>query len=142
MAKPPTEPRVTVDLPVRVWGLTGEGRAFSQRARAQNVSSEGALLNGVESDLKVGDVIGVQCEEQKARCTVIWVVNAGAIKKNQIGIRLLSTQKCPWTKYLSKGARSTAFSELNRRRFYRHKIGFPLELRGERSKTPSSHQCH
>lgn len=137
MSKPPTEPRVTVDLPVRIWGLTGDGRAFSQRARAQNISSDGALLNGVESDLKVGDIIGVECEEQKARCTVIWVVNAGAVKKNQVGIRLLANQKCPWTNYLSTDAGSTSFSDLNRRRFYRHKIGFPLELRNERMKTPS-----
>ena len=50
---------------MRIWGHDAEGRAFSQRARAQNISSEGALLNGVESELKVGDVIGVQCEEQE-----------------------------------------------------------------------------
>ena len=136
MAKSPTEPRVTVDLPVRIWGLTAEGKAFSQRARAQNISSEGALLNGVESELKVGDVIGVECDDQKARCTVIWVVNAGAMKKNQIGVRLLTSQKCPWTSYLSKDATNPSFSDLNRRRFYRHKIGFPLELRDERLKTP------
>jgi hypothetical protein len=136
MAKSPTEPRVTVDLPVRIWGLTAEGKAFSQRARAQNISSEGALLNGVESELKVGDVIGVECDEQKARCTVIWAVNSGAMKKNQVGVRLLNNQKCPWTKYLSKDAGSPSFSDLNRRRFYRHKIGFPLEIRDERLKTP------
>lgn len=136
MAKPPTEPRVTVDIPVRVWGLTAEGRPFSQHARAQNVSSEGALLSGLESDLKVGDVIGVQCDEQKARCTVIWTVNSGAAKKNQIGVRLLTSQKCPWEKYLSKEPGNTSFSDLNRRRFYRHKIGFPLEIRDERVKTP------
>ena len=65
MAKPPTEPRVTVDLPVRIWGMSAEGRPFSQQARAQNISSEGALLTGVESELKVGDVIGVQCDEQE-----------------------------------------------------------------------------
>ena len=29
-----------------------------------------------------------------------------------------------------------SFSDLNRRRFYRHKIGFPIELRDERVKTP------
>jgi len=135
MAKPTTEPRVTVDLPVRLWGLTAEGRAFSQRARAQNISSEGALLNGVESDLKVGDVIGIQCDEKKARCTVIWVVNAGALKKNQVGIRLLSDQECPWKNYVTDSGK-LMISDMNRRRFYRHKIAFPLELRDERLKTP------
>src|ERR1700740_2730366 len=90
MADPPmadhqTEPRLTIDLPVRVWGMNAEGRAFSQHARALNVSSEGALISGLESELKVGDVIGVQCEEKKARCSVIWAMNTGFISKNQVG---------------------------------------------------------
>ena len=100
MAEHPNESRMTVDLPVRVWGMSADGRAFSQHARAQNISSEGALLNGVESELKVGDVIGLQCDDKKARCTVIWAVNTGAIKKNQIGVKLVADQECPWRKYL------------------------------------------
>ncbi len=59
------EHRETVDLPVRIWGITAQGRPFSQHARAQNISSEGALLNNVESELKVGDVIGVECEDKR-----------------------------------------------------------------------------
>jgi hypothetical protein len=41
------EPRITVDLPVRVWGMTAAGHPFSQHARAQNISSE-ALLAGID----------------------------------------------------------------------------------------------
>ena len=79
MTEHQAEPRLTVDLPVRVWGMNAEGRAFSQHARAQNISTEGALLTGVECELKVGDVIGVQCDEKKARCTVIWAMNTGTV---------------------------------------------------------------
>jgi len=43
------EPRITVDLPIRIWGMTADGRPFSQHARAQNISSEGALLAGIEN---------------------------------------------------------------------------------------------
>jgi hypothetical protein len=93
MAEHQSEPRLSVDLPVRVWGMTAEGRPFSQHARAQNISSEGALISGVESELKVGDVVGVQCEEKKTRCTVIWAMNTGLIKKNQIGIKLVAGQE-------------------------------------------------
>jgi hypothetical protein len=67
-----TEPRLSVDLPVRIWGMSAEGRPFSQPARAQNISSDGALIAGVETELKVGDTIGVQCDEKKTRCTVVW----------------------------------------------------------------------
>jgi hypothetical protein len=130
------EPRITVDLPVRVWGMTAEGRPFSQHARAQNISSEGALLAGIESELKVGDVIGVQCEERKTRCTVMWVMNTGQIKKNQVGVKLLAGQECPWKNYLPVQGSTPSILPSNRRRWPRHKISFPIELRDERVNTP------
>src|ERR1017187_4660725 len=99
-----TEPCLRVDLPVRVWGMTAAGRPFSQSAHALNISSEGALISGIESELQVGDVIGVQFEEKKTRCTVISVMNTGPVKKNQVGIELvrptiarLHTLRCPRT---------------------------------------------
>jgi hypothetical protein len=130
------EPRVTVDLPVRVWGMSAEGRPFSQHARAQNISAEGALLCGIESELKVGDVIGVQCDEKKARCTVVWAMNTGPMNKNQVGVQLLADQECPWKTYLPIQGAKIAIPPSQRRRFPRHKISFPLELRDERINTP------
>ena len=79
MADQQTEPRLTVDLPVRIWGMSAEGRPFSQSAHAHNISSEGALISGVEMELKVGDMIGVQCADRKTRCTVVWVMNTGPV---------------------------------------------------------------
>jgi len=130
------EPRVTVDLPVRVWGMSAEGRPFSQHARAQNISLDGALLSGIESELKVGDVIGVQCDDKKTRCTVAWVMNTGTIKRNQVGVKLLADQDCPWKKYLPIEGAQVVVPPSNRRRFHRHKISLPIELRDERVKTP------
>jgi len=131
-----TEPRLTVDLPVRIWGMSADGRPFSQFARAQNISSEGALISLVESELKVGDVIGLQCEEKKVRCTVIWVLNTGPVKKNQVGIKLLADQDCPWRAYLPADGGTAAVADANRRRYYRHKISLPLEIREERGSAP------
>jgi len=137
MADKQAEPRVTVDLPVRVWGMSAEGRPFSQHARAQNISSEGALLNDVECELKVGDVIGVQCQDKKVRCTVIWVMNTGAMKKNQVGVKLLADQDCPWKAFLPiEGATVSVGAGANRRVYPRHKISLPIELRDERVQTP------
>jgi hypothetical protein len=131
-----SEPRLTVDLPVRIWGMNAEGRPFSQHARAQNISSEGALLSGIESELKVGDMIGVQCEDRKTRCTVVWVVNTGPSKKNQVGIKLVAEQECPWKNYLSLDGATVKISDSNRRRYHRHKISLPIELRDERVNAP------
>ena len=66
----------------------------------------------------------------------MWVMNTGAVKKNQVGVRLVADQECPWKTYLPiQGAKITV-APSNRRRYPRHKISLPLELRDERVNTP------
>ncbi|HUD65677.1 MAG TPA: PilZ domain-containing protein [Candidatus Sulfotelmatobacter sp.] len=132
-------PRATLDLKVRVWGMGANGQPFFQNATAQNISATGACIFGIEPELKVGDVIGVQYEGKKARCKVIWVVDAGALKKTQIGVQLVADQECPWAAVLPndmKVEERTQQRQDNRRKYARHKISFPLELRDERVNTP------
>jgi len=132
-------PRATLDLKVRVWGMGANGQPFFQNAMAQNISATGACIYGIEAELKVGDVIGVQYEGKKARCKVIWVVDAGALKKTQVGLQLVMDQDCPWLAMLPtemKGDERMVQRHDNRRKFVRHKISFPLELRDERVNTP------
>jgi hypothetical protein len=132
-------PRATMDLKVRVWGMGANDQPFFQNATAQNISLTGACIYGIEPHLKVGDVIGVQYEGKKARCKVIWVVDAGALKKTQIGVQLIADQDCPWATVLPKEMNAeerTVISQDNRRKFPRHRISFPLELRDERVNTP------
>jgi hypothetical protein len=131
-------PRATLDLRVRVWGMGANNQPFHQNATAQNVSLTGACINGLDQELKVGDVIGVQYETKKARCKVIWVMEAGGLKKTQVGVQLVVDQECPWLAQLPEEIRSNlpTITPDNRRRFQRHKISFPLEFRDERVNTP------
>jgi len=131
-------PRATMDLKVRVWGMGANDQPFFQNATAQNISITGACIYGIEPDLKVGDVIGVQYENKKARCKVVWVMEAGGLRKVQVGVQLVADQECPWTSKLPPGMRSNepVISADNRRQFQRHKISFPLEFRDERVNTP------
>lgn len=131
-------PRATLDLKVRVWGMGSNGQPFHQSATAQNISATGACIFGIEPELKVGDVIGVQYETRKARCKVIWVVDAGALKKTQVGVQLVADQECPWAAALPQEVKSETpqIRPDNRRKFARHRISFPLELRDERVNTP------
>jgi PilZ domain len=132
-------PRATLDLKVRVWGMGANDQPFFQNAIAQNISLTGACIYGIEQALKVGDIIGVQYEGKKARCKVIWVVDAGALKKTQAGVQLVADQECPWAVVLPsdlKVEERTVPTHDNRRKFVRHKISFPLELRDERVNTP------
>jgi len=131
-------PRATLDLRIRVWGMGANNQPFHQNASAQNASITGACISGLEQDLKVGDVIGVQYLTKKARCKVIWVLEAGGLKKVQVGVQLVADQECPWISELPAEMRSNlpAPSADNRRKFQRHKISFPLEFRDERVNTP------
>jgi hypothetical protein len=130
--------RATLDLRIRVWGMGANDQPFFQNAVAQNVSATGACIYGLEQQLKVGDVIGVQYETRKARCKVIWVTDAGGLKKIQVGVQLVAEQECPWLARLSDDTRASAAVATpdNRRRFTRHKFSFPLEMRDERVNTP------
>lgn len=134
-----SEPRLTTDLTVRIWGMDADGKAFFQNVHAHNISHDGALLSGLEHQLTAGDTIGVQLADVKARCRVVWVIDAGALQKIQIGVQLLDGQPCPWKKQLEAAPPATEaatpgpMAGHNKRRFVRHKISFPLELRDERS---------
>src|SRR5260370_1369141 len=114
-------PRATLDLRVRVWGMGANDQPFHQNAVAQNVSATGACINGFEHQVKVGDVIGVQYEAKKARCKVIWVMEADGLKKVQVGVQLVADQECPWLSQLPAEIRSNipAASGDNRRQFAR-----------------------
>jgi hypothetical protein len=118
--------------------MGANNQPFHQNAVGQNVSATGACIHGLEHSLKVGDVIGVQFESKKARCKVIWVVEAGGLKKIQIGVQLVADQECPWLAQLPPDvlANMPELNPDNRRRYQRHKISFPLEFRDERINTP------
>jgi hypothetical protein len=131
-------PRATLDLRIRVWGMGANDQLFHQNVTAKNASLTGACITGLEHALKVGDVIGIQYETKKARCKVIWVMEAGVSKKFQVGVQLVAEQECPWISSLPPEMRSNlpAPSADNRRRFQRHKISFPLEFRDEHVNIP------
>src|SRR5215471_12255230 len=130
------DPRITADLSVRVWGMSASGQTFNQHVRARNISSSGALFSGFEHELKVGDIIGAQYNDKKTRCRVIWVMDSGPIQKIQAGVQIVADQECPWKGELSPDQLSAPPEPNNRRRFARHRISFPLEVRDERVKTP------
>src|ERR1700758_4517427 len=129
-------PRIPADLSVRVWGMAASGQTFSQHVRARNISSSGALFSGLEHELKVGDVIGVQYGDRKSRCKVVWVMDGGPLQKMQAGVEIVADQDCPWKNELAPEQIAPSPEPNNRRRYARHRISFPLEARDERVKTP------
>src|SRR5690349_7119520 len=101
MSETRPDPRIKSDLDVRVWGMAANGQPFSQHVHARNISAAGALLAGLEHELKVGDIIGIQYAERKSRCKVVWVMDGGPLQKVQAGVQIVSGQDCPWKSELS-----------------------------------------
>jgi hypothetical protein len=129
------EPRLHVELPIRVFGMGADGRPFINRAQARNISHHGAKISGLETQLKPGDVVAVQVGDTKARCKVIWVVDAGQAQRIEVGVNLIEGQPCPWEKEMQQieqapepASRATPSSD-NKRKFSRHRVPFPLEIR-------------
>ena len=128
------EPRIQVELAVRVWGMGKDSRPFFQQAEARNISSQGALLSGLEQQLTAGDMIGVQYGDRKARFRVVWVIDAGATYKIQAGVQLLPDQHIPWRQELTAlpGVSPAVPGSPNKRKFPRLKLQIPIELADER----------
>jgi len=125
------------DLQVRVWGMSQDGRAFFQQARAVSISPSGAILNRIECPLTPGEVIGVQFGSKKARCRIVSVQSDNLIEKTRAEVQLLDGQECPWQEELSaEQVAADPNPGKSRRRFSRHKIFFNMEMCDERVHTP------
>ena len=81
------ERRVSVPIPVRLWGLDREGKVFSQNARTLNIATNGARIFGVTAALERGFIVGLQCGNMRARFMVVWVGEKGTSREGQIGLR-------------------------------------------------------
>src|SRR5438105_4371873 len=85
------EPRVEIDLAVKVWGFDLYGNTFVQHARTINATRAGARLIGIDC-VKAGEVISIQHGERKSRFRVVWVGRENTPKAQQIGVHCLDTE--------------------------------------------------
>lgn len=124
------ESRVPTELPVRIFGMNADGKPFFQKAVASNLSSEGATLTRVEHSLKIGEVIGVQHADKKARFEIKWVKPGFLPNTVEAGIQLLAGQTAPWAEVTSEtqAVAQAAPHASDKRRFARHKVNFPLTI--------------
>jgi hypothetical protein len=95
------EPRTDIDLGLTVWGVDTRGDHFLQEARAREVSLSGALIVGLDAELRSGDVIGILYAGNKARYRVVWVRHSGTGDKVQAAVHRLAPDECPWKDLLT-----------------------------------------
>jgi hypothetical protein len=75
-----------VNLTVSLCGTDAEGRAFIERARACNISRDGALLEGIRGHVRPGDVVVLRCEENTGRFRVVWKHDTDGGKRKRLGL--------------------------------------------------------
>jgi len=90
------EPRKEVKVPVRIFGTDVNGKTFSENLFTVNLSREGAKLEGVRPQIKVGETIGMAHGQSKSRFCVKWVGEPGTAQEGQVGLQNLSPEKSIW----------------------------------------------
>lgn len=104
-----TDPRTEVNLGLFVWSVETKGEHFLQEARARDISMNGALISGIDTDVRPGDVIGVFYLGIEARYRVVWVLYAQGKEKMQVAVHRIETDACPWQHLLAgKGLAQSA----------------------------------
>jgi hypothetical protein len=96
------EPRTDISLGLTVWGIDTLGDRFLQEASARDISLSGALIIGLDAELRSGDVIGILYAGKKARYRVVWVRQSGTSDKVQAAVHRLSPDECPWKELLAE----------------------------------------
>jgi hypothetical protein len=102
------EPRTKLDLALVVWGIDGKGEQFLQPARARDISLRGAMLSGLDLNLRSGDVIGILYGGKSARYRVVWARYDGTGEKMQVAVHRVEADACPWLDLLVEASEAEA----------------------------------
>lgn len=84
------KPRVTIALPIRVWGVDANSRPFMQLATIRNMSDTGILISGLTCSVRSGTVVDIQYDSIWAEFLVTRV-SAG-----EVALQRLATHPSPW----------------------------------------------
>jgi hypothetical protein len=122
--------RTAAKLAVKLWGTDASGKPFIDQVFTRNISSQGALLEGVQRQLKPG-AVGVTYQGQKARFRVTWVGDAGTEEQGLLGVESAVPGQLLWDVPLPPPAPDTylPIKPADRRRFPRFECKASVEVR-------------
>jgi hypothetical protein len=94
-------PRVGAHLPVRIWGVDAHDLPFMQLASVKNLSGTGAVVHGLRRQIRPGEILEVQMDDEKAQFRVIWTGMPGTHAAGEIGLQRLASEPHLWGVALS-----------------------------------------
>jgi hypothetical protein len=91
-----TEPRLSKEASIRIFGMDSRGRPINQPAKTVDISQHGARVNGIKCWDYPGETVGIRYGMEKARYRVVWVGLPGTPVDGQIGVVCVETGKYIW----------------------------------------------
>lgn len=91
-----SEPRLEVQVPVRIFGTDATGAVFSQKVVTVNISRSGVELAEVHARLATDEIIGLTYATRKVHFRVKWIGALGTPKESHIGLLSISPEKPLW----------------------------------------------
>ena len=125
------EPRKEIRVAIRIFGTDAAGKPFNENVFTVNVSRSGAMVIEIKSQLKVGEIIGLNYGKSKGRYEVRWVGRPGAPGQNLAGLQNVKADEVVWDFPLpAPGGEDTARARaVNERREHpRRKCSLSVEL--------------
>jgi len=86
--------RVPAEVEVRIAGVDAHGELFAQDALARSLSLSGALVTGIEHNLRCGDGLFVQQNGHQSKFKIVWVLDG------QAAVQKFKDEPCPWGELL------------------------------------------
>ena len=94
------ESRFRLSVPVKVWGIDDSGEPFTIDVMATSLSRSGALLTGLEVELRCGDMLILDYEGHRAHFRIVWFLNLGPRLGAEVAIHKANREPCPWADLL------------------------------------------
>src|SRR5690349_17466034 len=90
------EPRKIVQVPVRIFGTDATGAVFSEKVATVNVSHNGVELAGVQSQLALGEIVGLTYGTNRGHFRVKWYGAIGTPRIGHVGLQNVAPEKPFW----------------------------------------------
>jgi PilZ domain len=91
-----SQPRMQIEVPVRIFGTDTQGQVFSEKVNTVTVSRLGAELSGVRAQLALDEIIGITYGSNRVHFRVKWIGAAGSARSGHIGLLNIAPEKPLW----------------------------------------------
>jgi hypothetical protein len=94
-ATPRREPRRSVALSVRLFGLDASGAPVNCECATVDISAHGVRLVGPQH-WRAGEVVGIRHGSEKGRFRIVWLGQPGTQSESQIGLQAIEVGRHFW----------------------------------------------